>query len=157
MPVLGLAKKGLYPHLALPNSLAIRLGVLVATHPLEVLLIKATPEPTSLLALRAARLKRARVAGGGLGSVPDGSLLVVVAFPVQGLALGADVEVPFSVVNELILAKEGTVFVVFGQHHVGVDAGLLYGRYVLDGAVGGIAGDRVWPQAPTKTAPEEQI
>src|SRR5919202_2154922 len=132
MPVLGLAKKGLYPHLALPNSLAIRLGVTVATHPLEVLLIKATPEPTSLLlALRAATLKRTWVASGRLGGIPDGSLLVVVAFPVQGLALGADVEVPFSVVNKFVFAKEGTTFVVFGQHHVGVDASLLYGRYVL--------------------------
>src|SRR5215217_1155435 len=142
------------------QRLAIRLGVTVATYPLEVLLIKATPEPTSLLALCAASLKWARVAGGGLGSVPDGSLLVVVAFPVQGLALGADVEVSevsFSIVNKFVLAKEGTAFVVFGQHHVGVDAGLLHGRYVLDGAVGCIAGDRVWPQAPTKTALEEQI
>src|SRR5919199_1546834 len=114
MPVLGLAKEGLYPHLALPNSLAIRLGVAVSSHPLEILLIKAAPEPTSLLALCAATLKRAWVAGGGLGSVSDGSLLVVVTFPVQGLALGADVEVLFGVVSKLVLAKEGSVFVVFG-------------------------------------------
>src|SRR5215217_950567 len=131
MPVLSLSKQGLYPHLALPQCLAIRLGVTVATHPLEELLIEATPEPTSFLALHAASLKRAQVAGGGLGSVSDGSLLVVMAFPVQGLALGADVEVPFSVVSKFVLAKEGTAFVVFGQHYVGAHAGFLYSCHVL--------------------------
>ena len=46
---------------------------------------------------------------------------------------------------------------MFGQRYVGENAVLLYGRYVLDGAVGGVAGDRAWAQMPTEAAPEEQI
>src|SRR5215211_2934554 len=157
MPVLALAKQGLYPHLAFPQCLAVGFGVAVAAHPFDVLLIKAAPDPSSLLALRAVALEGARVAGGGLGSVPDGSLLVVVALAAQGLASGADVEVLFGVVGELVLAEQGTAFIVFGQHHVGAHAGFLYGRYVLGGAVGSNPGNRAWVQAPTEAAPEEQL
>src|SRR5215217_4128996 len=155
MPVFGLGEVGFDPHLAFPQRLSAGLGVLVAAHPFEVLLIKAAPEPASSCALRASSFEGAGVAGGGAGGVPDGSLLVVATFPMQGLALGADVEVPFGVVSKFALAKEGTAFVVFGQHDVGVHAGFLYGCYVLDGAVGCIAGDRVWPQTPTEAVPEE--
>src|SRR5918999_939441 len=78
MPVLGLAEERFNPHLAPPQCLAVGFGIAVATHPVEILLIKAAPDPTSLLlALRAAALEGARVAGGGLGGVPDRSLLVV--------------------------------------------------------------------------------
>src|SRR5215210_3162332 len=158
MPILGLAEERFDPHLALPQRLTVGFGVLVIAHPFEVLLLEAAPYPASLLlALRAAWLKRARVAGGGLGGVPDGPLLVVAPLPTQGLALGADVEVLLGVVNELVLGEHRTAaFVVFGQHHVSAYAGLLHPRHVLYGAVGGIAGDRAGPQAPAKTAPKEQ-
>src|SRR5918998_4038285 len=98
MPVLGLAEERFNPHLALPQCLAVGFGIAVATHPVEILLIKAAPDPTSLLlALRAAALEGARVAGGGLGGVPDRYLLVVQPLAGQGVGLGASVEVLFGV------------------------------------------------------------
>jgi hypothetical protein len=108
MPVLGLGKQGLYPHLAFPQCLAVWLSVTVAPHPFEILFLKAAPDPTFLLlALRAASLERTRVAGRGFSSVPDGSLLVVEPLAAQGLPLGTDLEILFGVVNELILGKRG--------------------------------------------------
>jgi hypothetical protein len=142
MPILRLRKEGFNPYRTFPYGLAVGFSVAVAPHPFEVLLLKAASYPPSLLALRAATLERARVAGGGLGSIPDGSLLVVVPLSAQGLALGAGVEIFFGVVNELILAEEGTTFVVFWLRYVGAHTGFLHPRHVFDGAVGGIAGDR---------------
>jgi hypothetical protein len=75
----------------------------------------------------------------------------------QGLTLGTDVDVSFGVVSELILAKQGTAFIMFGQRHVGMDTGLLHGHHILDGAVGCIASDRAWLQMPTEAAPEQEI
>ncbi len=93
----------------------------------------------------------------GLAAVPDTSLPVIVALPAQDLASGASVEVFFGVVSEGVPAEQGSAFFVVDQRRVGADARLLYDRYVLGCAVGGITGDRAWPQALTKTGPEEQL
>ena len=111
----GLGKQRFDPHLALPQRLAVGFGVAVTSHLLEVLLIEAAPDPTSLLlALRASSPERAGVAGIGPSGIPGGSLLVVAALSAQSLTLRARIGVAFGVVDEVVLAEEGTAFVVVG-------------------------------------------
>ncbi len=82
---------------------------------------------------------------------------MVVAYTAQELASGTGVEVFFDVVSEGVSAEQGSAFFVVGQRRVGADARLLYGRYVLGGAIGGICGDRSWSQVLTEAAPEREI
>jgi hypothetical protein len=91
------------------------------------------------LALKAHALQ----AEGLAAYLMDLSLPVVVALTTQQLALGAGVDVFFGVVSEGVPAEQGSAFFVVDQRGVGADARLLYGCYVLGGAVGGVCCDRV--------------
>jgi hypothetical protein len=58
-------------------------------------------------ALGASPFEGTLIAGRGLGTVPDGTLFVVMALTVQDLALGAGIEVPLGVVDEGIPSRTG--------------------------------------------------
>ncbi len=61
----------------------------------------------------------------GSGGVPDGPLFLVEALPAgAGSRIEAGVGVTFGVVDEVVLAVEGTAFVVIEQHDVHASAGL---------------------------------
>ena len=50
--------------------------------------------------------------------------------------LGGGVDVPLCIVDEVVYGQQGGALSLVGQRAVGADAGLLYDRYVLPGAVG---------------------
>src|SRR5918995_976690 len=82
---------------------------------------------------------------------------MVVAPTTQGLSARAGVEVLLGVVDEVFYGEQSGTSLLVCHRSVRSDARLLYGRYVLPCAVGGIPRNRARAKAPTEAASEEHL
>ena len=105
MPALGFGEERLDPHLPLAHGLLASLGLVVVPDSLKVVLIEAATQEATAVAGGAFALQRAGVAYTS-ASRPGTwlpSLCVGVADVAQFFAAGADVEVSFLIVAEILL------------------------------------------------------
>src|SRR3712207_2877029 len=103
MPALGFGEERLDPHLPLAQGLLASLGLVVVPDSLKVVLIEAATQEATAVAVGAFALQRGGVAYLGVGPVLGYHLCVGVADVAQLFAAGADVEVSFLIVAEVLL------------------------------------------------------
>src|SRR5215203_4756558 len=140
VPVFGFGEQRLHPYPPLAQRFFVEEGTTVAFHPIDVLLIEVAQDLPSRLAGRALCPQRASLAGASLRPVASQASGHVAGARHQELARRARVKVALGIVGELVLAEEGASLSSALERHVGMDARLLDGCYVLHGAVGRVTG-----------------
>lgn len=134
-PELALREQRLYPHLAFPYRLPVRLDLHVGPDQIDVLVLGRAPQGATVLVGGASRLQGAlgahgtpRPVGDDLASAP---YVLRVAQGPQCFSGWAEVEVLLGVVGELALAEEAYASSGLVQRQLSTDAPSLHGLYVL--------------------------
>src|SRR5438874_2684326 len=138
MPVLGLPKEWLHPHLSLTHRLLVRLGVPIAPHPLAVLFIEMPPQRAALRARGAALPHRTGPTRARRSLIGPHLPLVVRSPGLEQRALWTDIDIPLGVVREFPVLEEWAGLLPVHHRHIGTDPQLLENAEVLPGAIGGI-------------------
>src|SRR5215218_3191013 len=157
MPVFGFTEQRLHPYPPLAQCLLVGEGATVTLDPIYVALVAVAQHLAPCLVVGASGSHRAGGAGTRLGLVEDLVPSGSEGLGPQDLARRTLVEVLLGVVGELLLAEVGARLACPGQRHVGSDACLLYGGYVLDGTVGGVAGDLPRSDLPAEATTPEYV
>ncbi len=106
MPLLGLGKAWLDPHLSLPHGLLVGLSRVVAAHCLEVDLVEAALDLPPVRTRGALGLERASVAASCRCLVNADPFGVLVLAEAQCLAAGTAVAVSLGIKGELVATEE---------------------------------------------------
>ncbi len=128
---------------------------MVGADPLEVLLLEAASEGSSLLTCGAVHFERTGIARGRIGSILLGPFGVAVRFQPQHGSIWAGVDVLFGIILELPLPVERSPLVKVGQGHIGTDALLLKRHDIVNRAVGRVPGRLARPQFPAEARAED--
>src|SRR3712207_1690733 len=151
MPHLGLRKERLDPHLALPERLAVRLGLGVGAYLLQKLVAWVAVDAAPLGVGGALGSERAGVADGGSRAVLDAP--AAASCPTEELSRRTHVGVLLRVVAELALGEEAGLGAALVRRNVGPNPRPFQGGDVLCGTVFAVAGDVVRAHPPPKDGP----
>jgi hypothetical protein len=132
MPLLALSKQWFNPYLGFLIRLFVRLSLVIPGYTVQILLIKAAAQRASLLTGRAYCFGVARVAGRRISSSVLRLIHIVVALPRQERAVRTGVLVDFSIVAELIAAKERCALIPIGEWHIGANTSIFQHTYDFD-------------------------
>ena len=131
MPLLRLGKERFDPDLALTNRLLVCLGLVVASHPLEIVDVERALDLAAVVAGGALGFDRTSVADGRLTTIRHHAFGAFGRIATEDLSLRATVFIPLWVEDKVVLPVEVGAVGEVGQGDVGADASVLDGDGVL--------------------------
>src|SRR5436190_12343515 len=155
MPLLRLSEERFDPDFAFSHRLCVRLSRVVATHPLQVRLVKAAADSPSPQRGRAAFPERTSLAVGRRCLVDPPMRHITLREEAQHLLARAVVDVGGRIIAEVLLGEDARVLASFRKRDVRTNALVLDRDNVLGGAVLAIAGYLPGMKLPTKLRPPE--
>gem|GEM_PF-4066972 len=155
MPVFPLGEEGFDSDRAFAKSLLVSFGLVVTSHPIQILLIHTAAERASLCTGGTLGFERTVIAVFGAGMRAQRTLSRVRSIQMQFFACWTQVDITLRVIAEAIRAKELRAVLVLRKRYIRAHVLGFKGTTVLCGPVCAINRDLPRTQFPAKAGAED--
>ncbi len=122
MPVFAFGKQGFDPDLSLAQRFVVGFSRLVASHPIQHLLIHTAAETAALFAGGTLGFEWAMIAVFGASALPQRTLGGMGSIKAQFFTGWTEIDIPFRLIAEAVGAEELRAVIHIGTGDIGMDA-----------------------------------